>query len=150
MKILVAENDSITRALICVPLRTVAELEVIEAADGQWARALFDKNLFVAVVIDWRMPGLNGLDFTRSVRLVGSHAPILMISAYKDRWQVLRAIKAGISDYLLIPFEADALWSKLTRLIGRPVHTQQPADSPATSGLEIEGRTLAHLQVKAG
>jgi len=75
-------------------------------------------------VIDWQMPGMNGLDFTRSIRLTGSAVPILMVTAQSDRQHVMKAIKAGISDYLLKPFEADVLWSKLSRLLGRPAETK--------------------------
>ncbi len=129
MKILVAENDSITRDMICVPLRTSADVEVIETANGQQARALFDKNLFVAVVIDWQLPGMTGLDFTRSIRLAGSHVPILMVSARASRRDVIKAIRAGISDYLLRPFDSNVLWRKVNRMLGRPAEMELPAAS---------------------
>lgn len=127
MKILIADDDSISRAMIVVPLRTYADLEIVEAANGQQARTLFDKHRFDAVVIDWQMPGMTGLDFTRSIRLAGSQVPILMVSAQSDRVHVIKAIKAGISDYLLKPFDAEVLWSKLGRLIGQPAEAKQPA-----------------------
>ena len=49
-----------------------------------------------------------------------------MVSAQSDRQHVMKAIKAGISDYLLKPFDANLLWSKVNRLIGRPVETKVP------------------------
>ena len=75
-------------------------------------------------MIDWQMPGMSGLDFTRSIRLSGCQVPILMVSAQSDRQHVVKAIKAGISDYLLKPFEAAVLWSKVSRLIGRPAEAK--------------------------
>jgi two-component system chemotaxis response regulator CheY len=117
VKILVADDDPITRAMIAVPLRATCGLEVVEAADGQEARTLFGKIFFHAVVVGWQMPGMTGLDLTRSIRLTGSHVPILMITAQSDRQLVVKAIKAGISDFLLKPFTADALWEKVTRLL---------------------------------
>ena len=129
VRILIADDDPIGRAMISVPLRTSADLEVVEAANGQQARALFDKGHFDAVVIGWQMPGMTGLDFTRSVRLTGSQVPILMVSAQSDREHVIKAIKAGISDYLVKPFEATVLWSKISRMVGRPVETKQPVAS---------------------
>lgn len=120
MKILVADDDAVIRTLMCVPLRTLAYLEVIEAADGQQARALFDKNQFAAVVIDWLMPGMTGLDFTRSIRLTGSRVPILMVSGQSDRQQVIKAIKAGVTDYLIKPFDVKVLCDKVNRLLCRP------------------------------
>ncbi|MGO9114750.1 MAG: response regulator [Thermoguttaceae bacterium] len=124
MKILIADDDPISRAMISVPLRASADLEVIEAANGHQARALFDKHHFDAVVIDSQTPGMTGLDFTRSIRLTGSQVPILMVSAQSERDHVIKAIKAGISDYLVKPFEATVLWSKVSRMIGRPVETK--------------------------
>ena len=70
------------------------------------------------------MPGMSGLDFTRSIRLTGSPVPILMVTAQSGRQHVLKAIKAGISDYLLKPFDANLMWSKVSRLIGRPAETK--------------------------
>jgi two-component system chemotaxis response regulator CheY len=124
VKILIADDDAISRAMICVPLRTSADVEIVEASNGQEARALFDKHSFAAVVIDWQMPGMTGLDFTRSIRIAGSAVPVLMVSAQSDRQHVIKAIKAGISDYLLKPFEAAVLWSKISRMIGRPLETK--------------------------
>jgi two-component system chemotaxis response regulator CheY len=124
VKILIADDDPISRAMISVPLRASAGMEVVEAANGQEARSLFDKNQFDAVVIDWQMPGMSGLDFTRSIRLTGSQVPILMVTAQSGRQHVIKAIKAGISDYLLKPFEANVLWSKVSRLIGRPAESK--------------------------
>jgi two-component system, chemotaxis family, chemotaxis protein CheY len=120
MKILIADDDSISRAMISVPLRAAEGVEVVEAENGQQARALFDKSYFDAVVVDWQMPGMSGLDFTRSIRLTGSKVPILMVTAESDRRQVIKAIKAGISDYLLKPFDANVMWHKVSRMIGRP------------------------------
>ncbi len=124
MRILIADDDPISRAMIGVPLRAMAGLEVVEATNGQEARALFDKHQFDAVVVNWQMPGMSGLDFTRSIRLTGSHVPILMVTAQSGRQHVLKAIKAGISDYLLKPFDANLMWSKVSRLIGRPAETK--------------------------
>ncbi len=126
MKVLIADDDPISRAMISVPLSTAVGVEVFEAANGQEARTLFDKHPIDVVVIDWQMPGMTGLDFTRSIRLTGSRVPILMVSAQSNRQHVMKAIKAGISDYLLKPFDSNLLWSKVNRLMGRPVETKQP------------------------
>ena len=124
MRILIADDDPISRAMIGTRLRATAGLEVVEATNGQEARALFDKDQFDAVVVDWQMPGMSGLDFTRSIRLTGSRVPILMVTAQSGRQHVLKAIKAGISDYLLKPFDASLLWNKVSRLIGQPAETK--------------------------
>jgi two-component system chemotaxis response regulator CheY len=127
VKILIADDDPITRAMITVPLRASAGVEIVEATNGQEARMLFDKNEFDAVVVDWHMPGMTGLDFTRSIRFTGSRVPILMVTAQSDRKQVVMAIKAGISDYLLKPFDAGVLWDKINRLLGRNPNAATPA-----------------------
>jgi two-component system chemotaxis response regulator CheY len=124
VKILIADDDPISRAMVSVPLRATPDVEVVEAENGQQARSLFDKNNFDAVVVDWQMPGMSGLDFTRSIRIMGSRVPILMVTAESDRKQVMKAIQAGISDYLLKPFEANVLWGKVCRLLGRPAEVK--------------------------
>lgn len=72
---------------------------------------------------------MTGLDFTRSIRLAGSHVPILMVSARASRRDVIKAIRAGISDYLLRPFDSNVLWRKVNRMLGRPAEMELPAAS---------------------
>ena len=117
MKILVADDDPLSRAMIVVPLGTIPGVELVEAADGDQAWNLISRESFGAVILDWRMPGKDGLNITRAIRATGSKVPILMVTVESERQHVLKAHAAGVSDYLVKPFDSKVLWKKLTRLI---------------------------------
>ena len=117
-RILVADDDPLMRTLISVSLGDVAE--TFEAADGDETLALFDTHEFDLVLLDWEMPGPSGLDVLKMIRKRPSDVPILMVTAKNERGQILEAIHAGASDYLIKPFESTVLRQKLERLCHQP------------------------------
>ena len=64
---------------------------------------------------DWNMPNKNGLELASDIRATGSAVPIFMIATEGEKSRVIEAIKAGITDYLVKPFTADALREKLVK-----------------------------------
>ena len=117
MKILVADDDPLSRAMIAVPLGAMPGVEMVEAADGDQAWKLLGQGTFGAAILDWRMPGKDGLKLTKAIRDAGSKIPILMVTVESERENVLKAHAAGVSDYLVKPFDPKVLWKKLSRLI---------------------------------
>jgi two-component system chemotaxis response regulator CheY len=117
MKVLVADDLPLMRLLIVACLRKSYDIEVIEAADGDQALALFAANHFDVVILDWEMPGKNGLDVVAAIRAEGSQVPIIMITAEAKTGRVLEAIRAGVSDYLVKPFDSSTLQKKLRTLV---------------------------------
>ncbi len=113
LNILVADDDPLMRTLIAVSLGDIAE--TTQAADGDQALALLEQCSFDLAIIDWDMPGTNGLEVIKAIRAGNSQIPIIMVTAEAEREQVVRAIKAGASDYLVKPFDGSTLRAKLER-----------------------------------
>lgn len=113
-KVLIADDDPLMRMLVVVSLGDLAE--VTEASGGNVAMALFDNREFDVVILDWDMPGMNGLDVLKAIRAQGSCVPIIMATAEAHKGQILKAIHAGASDYLVKPFEGCTLREKLEKL----------------------------------
>ena len=69
------------------------------------------------ILLDIMMPGMNGYDVCKRIRSDSQigEVPIIMITTEAERSQVLRAIEAGVSDYLVKPFDTEALRAKLTK-----------------------------------
>jgi two-component system, chemotaxis family, chemotaxis protein CheY len=63
------------------------------------------------------MPGQSGLDLLIAIRGSGSKVPVVLITTEGEKTQVLSAIRAGVSDYVVKPFEADALRQKLDKFL---------------------------------
>ena len=89
--------------------------DIVEAVDGADALAKFGADQFDLVLTDWNMPNKSGLDVIQEIRAGGSKVPIIMVTTEGEKSNVLKAIEAGVSDYLTKPFEADALAAKIEK-----------------------------------
>jgi diguanylate cyclase (GGDEF)-like protein len=115
VKILVAEDEPVTRRGL-VALLTKWEYEVIETEDGLAAwRVLQATNAPRLVILDWMMPGMDGVELCRAIR---RHAPepyvyILLLTARKGQEDVITGLDAGADDYVTKPFDAHELQVRL-------------------------------------
>jgi two-component system, chemotaxis family, chemotaxis protein CheY len=117
MKVLIADDDPLCRTMVCVSLRASDRVEIIEASDGDQALSLAKRVAFDLVVLDWQMPGKSGVEVAEAIRAAGIRVPILMMTAEAEKQRVIQAIRAGITDYLIKPFEAKVLLAKVERLL---------------------------------
>jgi CheY-like chemotaxis protein len=117
--ILVVEDDDDNRFV----MRTLLELRgygVIEAANGQEAIELAARELPDLILMDLRMPVLNGLAAARSIRQDGTcRAPIVALSAYDPAQHRAVAMAAGCDDYVLKPIDYERLESVIESLLLR-------------------------------
>ena len=103
------------RKIILRSLNAVGVPSAVEAADGEEALKLFSPGDFDLVLTDWNMPGKNGLEVIQEIRSRDPDIPIIMVTTEAEKTRVLEAIQAGVSDYLVKPFTADALREKLEK-----------------------------------
>jgi len=75
------------------------------------------------VLTDWNMPGKTGLEVIEAIRGTGSKVPILMITTEGEKRRVLDAIRAGVTDYLMKPFDQDVLREKIDNIMNQTQST---------------------------
>jgi two-component system chemotaxis response regulator CheY len=114
-RVLIADDSRTMRKIILRSLQAVGVPEATEAADGAEALALFKPGEFDLVLTDWNMPGKTGLEVVQEIRAQDANVPIIMVTTEAEKGRVLQAIQAGVSDYLVKPFTADALREKLEK-----------------------------------
>jgi len=108
VKVLVVDDEVNIRESIS----RLFELEGIEsscAEDGAAAQALLSSEAYDAVVLDLRMPGMDGQELLDWIAAEGIRSPVVMISAHGEIDDAVRALKAGAADYLTKPFDPDEL-----------------------------------------
>ena len=88
-------------------------IESVTAEDGRRAAVLLGEEAFDAVVLDLRMPGMDGQELLEWMRSEGVRSPAIMISALGDIKDAVSAMKAGAFDYLIKPFDPAELVMKL-------------------------------------
>ncbi len=93
-------------------------VQFLEAGDGLEALRILESKKIDLMLLDWNMPGLNGIDLVRRLRdrveFLG--LPIIMVTSEAARYNVIEAIKAGVNDYLIKPVSEKALLDKIERL----------------------------------
>ncbi len=118
-RILVVDDDSSYRTLISVALRT-AGYEVVAVDAGQDALRLLKGNeTFDLVVLDYRMPTLDGLDVLREMVSVAPSSKVLMVSAYGSIDMAIEAMSIGAHDFLRKPFGAQTIRDSVQSVLDR-------------------------------
>jgi len=118
MKFLVVDDSVTMRRIITNALKRIGHTDVVEASDGRDALDRLDPSIEL-IITDWNMPRMNGVEFTRAVRgtLVGQSLPILMVTSRGAREDIVAAVDAGVSNYILKPFTPSVLKEKIERLM---------------------------------
>jgi two-component system chemotaxis response regulator CheY len=92
-----------------------------EATDGSMALQKLRQQDFGFVISDWNMEPMTGIQLLREVRADDKlkHLPFIMITAESKSENVVAAKQAGVSNYIVKPFSAETLKSKMTSVLGK-------------------------------
>src|SRR5574341_1121012 len=101
IRVLVADDHSPLREGLRALLQSVPDLEVVgEAATGEEAIALAASQQPDVILMDIKMPGINGIEATRRILHTSPHISILMLTMFEDDDSVFAALRAGARGYL--------------------------------------------------
>ena len=122
MVFLVVDDMEGMRRILTNSLNQIGVKTVITAVNGAEAWRIIQAQPVDVVISDWNMPVMTGLDLLKKIRESTQHAnlPVLMMTAETERHQVQIAIEAGVSGYMVKPFNVGALESKIKRVIEQP------------------------------
>jgi len=97
----------------------VTEKELLEAEDGKAAWDIAQKVSIGLFLVDWNMPNLNGLDFVKKLRATETYrsTPIVMITSEAARYNVVEAVQAGVTNYVVKPIKGQALIEKIGKYL---------------------------------
>ncbi|MEO0248372.1 MAG: response regulator [candidate division WOR-3 bacterium] len=115
MKILIADDDAISRRVLEATLRKRG-YEVIVSCDGTEAwKVLQSEEAPPLAILDWMMPGLDGIEVCRKVREVFSPTPtyIILLTARGQKEDIVAGLEAGADDYITKPFDRGELLARV-------------------------------------
>ncbi len=115
-KVLVTDDEEDIREVVADRL-THWGYEVAEAEDGVECLEQLDTFAADLLVLDLRMPRMDGLTVLRTLRERGSHVPVLILSASSERNIAEDTMAEGAAAYMLKPFDPDALRAKVAELL---------------------------------
>ena len=141
MRILVAEDDPGLRSVLERGLRENG-YAVDAVADGEQALTYLRAYEYSAMVLDWRMPGVPGIDVLRHARARRLATPILMLTARDTTADRVSGLDTGADDYLVKPFQFAELLARIRALLRRPGEPQPPRLNCADLWLDPASRQV--------
>ena len=118
---MVVDDFSTMRRIVRKILKDLQFRDIIEAENGLAALRLLESNKVDLIVSDWNMPTMTGLELLKRVRaderLKG--VPFLMVTAEAQKENIIEAIQAKVSNYVVKPFSPAAFAEKLAKIIPR-------------------------------
>jgi sigma-B regulation protein RsbU (phosphoserine phosphatase) len=127
MKILIAEDNLTTRRIL-ESILVKWNYDVVSACDGNEAwEKLQEKDPPKLIILDWMMPGINGVEICRRLRRADPAEPmyIILLTARDDKNDIVEGLGAGADDYIAKPFDKDELRARID--VGRRVVELQTA-----------------------
>jgi len=121
LKVLVVDDMSTMRRIIKNVLKQIGYTDMEEAENGEEGLKKLKNGGFGLVVSDWNMLVMMGIDMLRAIRADPElkHLPVLMVTAEAQKENIIEAVQAGVSNYVVKPFTADALLEKLQKIFAK-------------------------------
>lgn len=102
-------------------LTQIGLVNVDEATDGQMALAMLGQKKYDLVISDWNMEPMSGIDLLKNVRATANatqKVPFIMVTAENKMENIVAAKQAGVNNYIVKPFSAETLRSKIESVMG--------------------------------
>jgi two-component system chemotaxis response regulator CheY len=118
MKVLVVDDMVTMRRIVKNILKQLGFGNVDEAENGQEALQKLKADTFGFVVSDWNMPVMTGIDMLRAIRADEKlkAIPVLMVTAEAQQSNLIEAVQAGVSNYIVKPFTAETMQEKIAKI----------------------------------
>lgn len=145
---LIVEDDHQIANLLNIHLSELG-LKVKVAHDAESALPLFKSNTFDICLLDWMLPGIQGIDLLKTIRRENSDVKILMLTAKVDPDSIVHALECGADDFLAKPFDAKVLLARARNLLRRVTFQKQYAvdtKNSAVSEISLDGLFLHFLK----
>jgi DNA-binding NarL/FixJ family response regulator len=133
---LIVDDHEVVREGLRLSLSRASHIRVVgEAPDGETAVALAERRRPDVVVMDIRMPGMDGLDATRLLRERAPEVPVILFTAYSDRPLLSRGLESGAKGYVLKEASHETLLKAIEKVASGETYVD-PALMPSFLGKE--------------
>ncbi len=120
MNVLIVDDYKTMLRIINNLLKQLGFSNVDEATDGAMALEMFKLKSYGLVISDWNMEPMSGIDLLKQVRALptNGNVPFIMVTAESKTENVIAAKQAGVSNYIVKPFNAETLKGKMATVLG--------------------------------
>ena len=119
-KILIIEDEKAVREMLCFTLKNNG-FEILEAEDSNSALDALKENEINLILLDWMLPGKQGIEISRIIRSSSEikDIPIIMLTAKSDESDKVLGLESGADDYVTKPFSPKELVARIKALLRR-------------------------------
>ena len=119
INVLVVDDFETMRRIVKSSLKKFGFSNFIEAEDGKIALKKLEKEKVGLIISDWIMPNMTGIEFLRAVRSDDrfKDTPFIMLTTEGKKQDVVEAVKAGVSNYIVKPFNPNTLNEKIKKVL---------------------------------
>lgn len=119
INILIVDDFPTMRKIVKTVLKQLGYTRITEAEDGAEGLEILKTNASIQFVVsDWNMPNMTGIELLKEVRKNPKlkHLPFLMVTAEADKENIVEAVKSGVSNYIVKPFNAQTMKEKIDKI----------------------------------
>ncbi|MEI7525819.1 MAG: response regulator transcription factor [Mariniphaga sp.] len=149
-KVLIIEDDKDIANLIAIHIADLG-FEIDKAFDGKEGLLKALNNVYKIILLDIRLPGLDGVEICKKIRQEKNHTPILMVTSKSEEIDKIIGLEVGADDYITKPFSIRELIARVKAILRRAELTQQVKPSDVNEEIKCEGLyinvTLRNVEV---
>jgi two-component system response regulator AtoC len=146
MKVLIVDDEINIRTSLS-QFFSVYDIDSELAENGLVAQRLLFSDSFDAMVVDLKMPGMDGLELIKWMREEGFDIPVIMVSAHGEISDAVSALKGGAADYIVKPFNPEELVNKIQKMV-EANKVKQLVENPPFENSSFIGQSAQMLDIK--
>ena len=119
MRFLVIDDSSTMRRIIINTLNKLGHKDIAEASNGREGVERLAAAMVDVIITDWNMPEMTGIEFVRFIRAQEKYSkiPVLMVTTNAAKDDIVEALRAGVTNYVVKPFTPDVMKEKIEGLL---------------------------------
>ena len=124
--ILTVDDSKLIRTNVRRMLDSLGVRNILEASNGREALGILDRQRVDLIVSDWNMPEMSGHQLLQAVRANQTikHLPFIMLTAEGEKDKVVAALQAGVTNYIVKPFNQETLFNKIKKYLPEAIRKQ--------------------------
>ncbi len=147
-RVLVVDDEDDFREIFIKRLKK-RELNVTGAESGEKALQILDKQLFDVVILDVKMPGMDGVETLQEMKRMRPLMEVIMLTGHSTVESAIDGMKLGAFDYIMKPADLDELLEKMSQACEKKRAHEQKIQESRLRELEVHpGRVFEHIKEK--